>query len=318
MSMVTIHSSGVDWDYFRELVKITEGIPNRDRILEIFDQDEMEYNSRELLGRIRSIDRGRTYAWLYNNIFPNLRHSGVEVVFGQVEPVEVALPSPVIEPVIEPEDTVAVNVHLPVLQEDTLLVQTMDKPRENFILGLKTNLLYDLATTPNVGVEFYLGKGFTLYADWMYAWWKNDHAKWYWRIYGGELGVRKWFGKEAKERPLTGHHIGLYGQYLTYDFAFGWHGQIGGKPDGNLWEKANYGGGVEYGYSLPVADRLNLDFCLGVGYFGGEYHEYIPQDDCYVWQATKYRNWIGPTKAEISLVWLLCRQDRNNRKGGER
>ena len=104
----------------------------------------------------------------------------------------------------------------------------------------------------------------------MYAWWKTDRKHWYWRTYGGELNVRKWFGKRAQEKPLQGHHLGVYGQLLTYDFETGGRGYIGGKPGGSLWDKANWGAGVEYGYSLPVGRRLNLDFTVGAGYLGGE------------------------------------------------
>lgn len=28
---------------------------------------------------------------------------------------------------------------------------------------------------------------------------------------------------------------------------------MGGKPGGSLWDKANYGVGIEYGYSLAIA-----------------------------------------------------------------
>jgi hypothetical protein len=62
---------------------------------------------------------------------------------------------------------------------------------------------------------------------------------------------------------------------------------------------------VEYGYSVKIAKRFNIDFSLGVGYLWGEYKEYIPDAGRYVWQATKQRKWIGPTNAEISLVWLI-------------
>ena len=186
------------------------------------------------------------------------------------------------------------------------------------ILAFKTNLLSDLAMVPNLGVEVYLGGNFTVSANWMYAWWKNDETSWYWRTYGGNLAVRKWFGKQAAERRFTGHHIGLYGQCLTYDFAVGGRGQIGGVPEGTLWDKPNFGAGVEYGYSLPVAAHLNLDFSIGAGYFGGEYREYIAQDECYVWQATKRRHWIGPSKAEVSLVWILGSSWDNKGKGGKR
>ena len=40
-------------------------------------------------------------------------------------------------------------------------------------------------------------------------------------------------------------------------------------------------------------------------------------EECYVWQCTKNRHYIGPTKAEVSLVWLLGR-GYNARKGDKR
>ena len=49
---------------------------------------------------------------------------------------------------------------------------------------------------------------------------------------------------------------------------------------------------------------------------GGEYKEYLPQDGHYVWQSTKRRHWIGPTKAEISLVWLIGRGNTNRPSDG--
>lgn len=85
-----------------------------------------------------------------------------------------------------------------------------------------------------------------------------------------------------------------------------------------MGNKFNYGGGVEYGYSLAVGSRLNFDFTIGAGYIGGSYYEYIPIDGHYVWQATRRRHWIGPTKAEVSVVWLIGRGNRNAGKGGRR
>ena len=184
-------------------------------------------------------------------------------------------------------------------------------------IAIKTNLLYDAVAIPNLGFEYHLGKNFSVSADWMYAWWDKHDIGWYWRTYGGELAIRKWFGKKTSDRLFTGHHIGLYGQCLTYDMAINGRGQIGGGSEESLWGKANFGAGVEYGYSLPVSKRLNFDFSIGVGYFGGQYQEYEAQDDCYVWQTTKRRQWIGPTKAEISLVYLLGKTADNRKKGGE-
>ena len=179
-----------------------------------------------------------------------------------------------------------------------------------FYMAIKSNMLYDAAAVPNVGMEFYLGRNFSIVGNWMYSWWKSDKAAWYWRIYGGDLEMRYWFGKAAEKKPLTGHHIGLYGQILTYDFIAGKRGYLGDR-----W---TYAAGIAYGYSLPITKRLNIDFDLGLGYLSGEYKEYIPIDGHYAWQATKYRRMFGPTKAEISLVWLLGNGNINDRKGGRK
>ena len=53
-----------------------------------------------------------------------------------------------------------------------------------------------------------------------------------------------------------------------------------------MGDKWSYGGGVAYGYSLPVGHRFNVDFTLGIGYLGGSYKEFIPLDGHYVWQTT--------------------------------
>lgn len=167
----------------------------------------------------------------------------------------------------------------------------------NFRIALKTNALYDILLTPNIGVEIPVYGKWSVAANWMYAWWKADPSSWYHRIYGGDIEVRRYIGNTSS--PLTGWHVGAYAQMLTYDFEWGGTGYLGDK-----W---SYAAGAAVGYSKNIAKNLNLDFTLGVGYLTGEYMEYKPIDNCYVWQATKQRHWIGPTKAEVSLVWLLGR-----------
>lgn len=167
-------------------------------------------------------------------------------------------------------------------------------------------MLYDALLVPNGGLEIYLGKNWSIDAYWMYAWWKSDRVHNYWRTYGGDVELRKWLGSAVKRKPLTGLHIGAYAQIVTYDF------ELGGR--GYLADRWSYAAGMSYGYSLPVAKRLNIDFSIGLGYMGGEYKEYLPQDGHYVWQSTKRRHWIGPTKAEISLVWLIGRGNTNKTK----
>jgi hypothetical protein len=184
------------------------------------------------------------------------------------------------------------------------------EPCNSFAMNIKTNMLYDLAAVPNIGVEFYLGKNFSIAGNWHYSWWKSDPKAWYWRTYGGDVAIRYWLGKASRIKPLTGHHLGLYGQMITYDF------EVGKK--GILADKWSWAAGLEYGYSLPIARRLNIDFTLGAGYHWGLFDEYLPIDGHYVWQATKRRRYLGPTKLEISLVWLIGCGNYNKEKGGKR
>lgn len=176
---------------------------------------------------------------------------------------------------------------------------------KGFHMALKTNMLYDVALVPNIGADFHLGKGWTIGGNWMYAWWSMESYNYFHRVAGGDINVRKYFGARASENPLTGHHLGVYGQILTYDLEYGKRGQLADK-----W---SCGAGIEYGYSFPVARKLNIDLTVGAGYFTGKYENYIPDDGHYVWQSTYMRRWIGPTKAEISLIWLLGRNNYNNK-----
>ena len=85
---------------------------------------------------------------------------------------------------------------------------------------------------------------------------------------------------------------------------------FGGK--GRQSDGVSFGAGLSYGYSLAVGRHLNIDFTIGLGWFGGTYHKYLPVDDCFVWQSTVRQHWFGPTKAEISLVYVF------GKKGGRR
>lgn len=186
---------------------------------------------------------------------------------------------------------------VPVAAEPVVEPVPVAEPPVRPVVAVKTNLLYDAGLLPNVGVEVPLGRGWSVGAEWMYAWWGGRARHRYWRTYGGDLEVRRYFGRRASERLLSGHHLGLYGQMTTYDF------RLRGK--GYLNDRWSWGAGIEYGYSLPIGRRLNLDFGLGIGYLGGEYETYRPMDGHYVWQQTESLRWFGPTKAEVSLVWLI-------------
>lgn len=316
-SLKTTEFLGRDWNGLIRMVENDSQVPYRDETLTLLHKisDEVRdgiTTGGDHLARIQRWRGGIPYHYMYKHHFPELRASRLYLWYRKVwNPAVPPKPEPELEVMIPPKDTVDVVVPDPVYISETC-------QEKSFYMGIRTNMLYDAMLVPNIGVEFYLGNSWSVMANWMYGWWKRDPSHWYWRAYGGDIAVRKWFGRAAEEKPLTGHHLGIYGQIFTYDFETGGRGYMGGKPGGTLWDKMNYAAGIEYGYSLPVARRLNIDFTIGIGYWGGIYHEYIPIDNCYVWQCTRQRHWFGPTKAEISLVWLIGNGNFNKKKGGRR
>ena len=184
-------------------------------------------------------------------------------------------------------------------------------------VAIKTNILLDALAVATVGVEVPVAHNWSVSANWMYGWLSNNHTHDYWRLYGGEVEGRYWLGgaKAADgHRALTGHHVGLYAQMITYDFELGRRGYMGGRPKGTLWDKATYGVGLSYGYARRISRRLNIDVGLGVGYLTGDYQRYHPDQGCYVYDDTKRLHFFGPTHAEVQIVWLLG----HTRKGGRR
>ena len=314
-SLTTFTFLGRDWRGLIRLVEADPGVPYREETLEFLRDiagrvvNGVEDAADNNVGRLSRFRGGAPYRYMYRELFPELRASRVHLWYRKVR-------NPMLPPLLLTAEPVALPATAPALA----LVPAggeLTFPRP-FYMALRTNLLYDALLVPNVGLEFYLGGGWSAEGWWTYAWWKRDRRHWYWRVYGGSLTLRRWFGRRAAEKPLTGHHAGVYGQWVTYDFETGGRGQMGGEPGGDIWDRASFGAGLEYGYALPIGRRLNLDFVAGLGYLGGTYYEYEPEDDCYVWQATKKRRYVGPTKLEVTLMWLVGRGNVNKGKGGKR
>ena len=297
---------GRDWRGLLRLVENDPGMPGKSETVEllqgIVSEVEASGNGENKINELKRLRYGIPYRYMYRNLFPDLRASCLYIWYESKRK-----SFPAMQVISHLHDTLYLPCKLSPFGGETGGFQSGEK-HGPFYMAVKTNMLYDALLVPNIGVEFYVGKNWSVAGNWMYAWWKSDRKHNYWRIYGGDVELRRWFGRRAVEKPFSGHHVGLYGQIVTYDF------ELGGK--GYLGDKWSYGGGVAYGYSLPVGHRFNVDFTLGIGYLGGLYKEYIPLDGHYVWQTTKKRRWFGPTKAGISLVWLIGRGNYSRKKGG--
>lgn len=235
--------------------------------------------------RLMNLYGGKAWEDMMRNVFYDMRYATIRLTYTRHN----KIPEPSGISCKEPEP---VEYNLP----DTIVIPSYIPVKRQSCVAVHNNMLLDLLAIPNFGLEFSMGSRMSLGFDWMYAWWKSDPT-FYWRIYGGDAYLRYYPWAVKNNRLLTGQHFGVYGGILTYDFELGIRGNMG--------ERWSWFTGLEYGVSVPVSRNLNLDLSIGAGYLGGEYKVYDYEEGYYVWKYTARRNWIGPTKADISLVWLL-------------
>lgn len=290
---------GRDWEGTLTLMRNDPNVPYKDEAIALLEEivRQKKETGKEpplALEVFKRLRYGEPYWYMYQHHFPTVRASHVYLTYLREL-------NPELLPALEAPQ---VFFHVdPVTPELFFPTPCYCKP---FYMAIKTNMLYDAAAIPNIGFDFYVGRNWSVVTNWLYTWIKNDSRHRYWRAYGGDLEARWWFGSKAKEKPLTGFHVGPYFGLLTYDFEWGSKGY-----QARRWSKT---AAVAFGFSLPIKRRLNLDFTVGGGYHWGKYYEYKPVDGHYVWQKTKRRKYFGPTKLEISLVWLVGCNNENQDK----
>lgn len=169
--------------------------------------------------------------------------------------------------------------------------------------ALKTNLIYDVMLMPNLTAEWYIGKQWSLAVEGNWSWWTFNRPvqnRGYHRIQTVGVEARKWLGSPY---PLRGHALGGYAMVGNYDIRL--------SPE-DEYSKAwlsylSWSAGVSYAYSFPVARKINLEFGLALGYVGGRYYryDYCMTHEQWTQRAIHNRNYWGPTRVGVSLVWLL-------------
>lgn len=161
--------------------------------------------------------------------------------------------------------------------------------------ALKTNLLFWATTTPNAGVEFGMGRQFTMDIWGAYNAWKYpDDMRL--NLYLIQPEVRFW-----PCRKFEGHFFGVHGHYGH--FNVGMIPFISGLKD-HVLRGDLYGGGVTYGYHWAVGNRWGLEAMIGGGYVSMKYTKYKCAE-CAEASGSYSRSYFGPTRIGFSVIYFL-------------
>lgn len=169
-------------------------------------------------------------------------------------------------------------------------------------VGLKTNLLYWGTTTPNFAVEVALNQKTTFelhggYNPFRFGSKDSNHKLQHWLIMPE---LRRW-----KREKFEGHFFGFHALFGSYNVG-NVHlplGILSGLKK-SRYEGYGVGAGVSYGYQWRLSPRWNLETQFGFGYTYLNYERYECHR-CGEFLERKHKHYIGPTKAGVSLIYLI-------------
>lgn len=166
-------------------------------------------------------------------------------------------------------------------------------------IALKNNLVYNVTATPNLALEIGTGSKTTLdlYAGY-HPFTFGDNKKFkHWLV---QPGFRYWTCERFNGLFFGAHIHGGEFNFTNIRLPFGLYKGL----RNNRYEGHFYGGGISIGYQWVLGNRWNLEAEAGAGYARIYYDKYACRS-CSPKTDSGHRNYFGPTKASLSIVFLI-------------
>jgi hypothetical protein len=273
---VQTFSVGEEWSGLRRLVLEDEGrTPDREQVLALLENADDE----AIREGLQELSDGRTWRYIADNHLPRLRGATAVTLHFWTPEMErridtLSVPKPV--EVVDRGEVQRVEIARVVPAEPepsppVVFVILHPEPRFRPVLALKTNFAAYALGGVNLEVEVPLGQRWSLAGE----------ALWSWRGFSGAtLEGRHWW-RGSRPRVMTGWFAGVYAGGGVYDLV--WRG--GGPYAGDFFHAGISGG---YAHTINRSRSLGLEYSLGLGWL------HSPQRDMFL-----------PTRAKVSLVWML-------------
>lgn len=170
-------------------------------------------------------------------------------------------------------------------------------------VGVKSNLLYDAALSPNIGVEVAVAPKWSVEVSGNFNNWAvNDHK---WKHWFVQPEARYWLCES-----LSGHFFAvnaIAGEYNVGNISGG--GNFLGSDFSQLADKRyegfGIGLGIGYGYTWMLNKHWSIEAELTAGWIYTRYDVY-PCTDCgRKLEEDKTHHYVGPTKTAVNLIYVF-------------
>lgn len=324
-AVVDEHHVAEDYAMLRQLM-VHSSYPYSEEVIKVIDSHCGK--PADTKNALRALKGGQVWRELLRHYYPKLRATRV-VLFMQVpKQKEEPVAEQPLDKVVAPAEEAAKNEPqeikekpqtpisdqalepLPPYEADHKQAKAVTQTRP--MLNLKTNVLYDLALTPNVTLEFLPPGGhITVAAEWMWANWRNDSRHHTWVLQNILLEGRYYLKGNA---AYTGHHFDLYAHAGKYDVQFGRTHGYQSLDFGKTW-----GAGIGWGYARRIGStHWKWEVSAAVGYLHSPYDSYHAAEewaqpgkwyydyhgDPALFRAQSKRfNYFGPTRLGFSISY---------------
>ena len=287
-----------------------------DKILSVLNSSDSTHRKIQTMKRL---DSRQCWRWLKSKVFPEFRRTDIIIRYSvreklTIPPVvreNIKMPPVVSQPSLHTEAPMKteepVQTEEPVKTEEPVQTEEPAAPMESpFYLALKNNLIYDAALVANMGLEISLSRHFALDLPFTFRPYtiSNNYRM---RTLSIQPELRYYFKQGGK-----GHFFGIHGNLAYYNVVTPYNTRTRFQDrDG---KHPLYGGGISYGYSLPLRknSRWGVEFTIGVGY---AYLDY----DCFynvhngAWFTKDTKHYFGIEKAGITIYYRIMNKSRKKK-----
>lgn len=300
------------WKNLAVMVKRTDW-PNKQKVVSILE------SGGDIPAKLKALEPDhKTWKAISTQFFPKLRSCKVVVYFKKKKPRPV-FPSSDIHlseqtTIKVSEPTVKPKVEQPVKKVEPKPKKPRTRTTYTPILAVNTNLLYDVAITPNISIEVPVKDKLSFSLMGLTSWWLKKDDSWCYQFQYAELEGKRWLGDRSGRDVMTGHALGLYAGIGYYDMeshSQGYQGEV------------NINAGVSYHYAKAFGNadrwRFQFGFGLGVTRLNYSYYEGRQNNKYLVWQYDGKKIMVLPTKLELTLGYLIHKKKvvTIEEKGGE-
>lgn len=169
-------------------------------------------------------------------------------------------------------------------------------------VAVKTNLLYDATTTPNIGAELAVGKKHTIQLFYGLNPWKfnTDEQQKYLKHWLLMPEYRYWFCHRFQGSFVGIHALGGEFDAANIKLPFGAFKEL----RDHRYEGWYTGAGLTYGYQWVLNKHWNFEASAGIGVVYAKYKGY-ECGECGKQIDDGHKTYVGPTKAALSLLYIF-------------